>query len=287
MNELFKGEKMSIFTGEYFDNYRLDDLTSEIIESAEKKLKVKLPAAYIELINKQNGGELKLKKFVHNIFEDGFIEIDYLYGIGQKSGEGILIDSYTRKEWGLSNKLIYLNGDSHNWIALDYRRYTGDNPPVVYLDTDTKQKLRIAEDFTEFISRLTEFEGQIQTDVCDEHEEFVREEIEVALLYGWHKYHMTAGLHYFGLLDEDLNWFLTQMLGSIKRMMEIRYFEDNSTLDNYLNIIIDIIRKKNVDFNIYPQTEELFEILTNFPSNIDYNSMIRNKSLKIKRYLAM
>lgn len=51
--------------------------------------------------------------------------------------------------------------------------------------------------------------------------------------------------------------------------------------------MIDVIRKKKVDFNNYPQTEELFEILTNFPPTIDYNSMIRNKSLKIKRYLLM
>ncbi|RUL54064.1 SMI1/KNR4 family protein [Lysinibacillus antri] len=279
---------MSIFTGEYFDNYRLEDLSSEIIELAEGKLKVKLPTAYIELMNEQNGGELTLKKFVHNIFEDGFIEIDYLYGIGQKSGEGILIDSYTRKEWGLSNKFIYLHGDSHNWIALDYRRYTGDNPPVVYIDTDTKQKLKIAEDFTEFISKLSELEGEIQSyDMSSEYEEFSREEIEKALLGGWHKYHMTAGLHYFGLLDEDLNWFLTQMLGSIKRLMEKQFFEDHSTIDNYLNIIIDIIRKKKVDFNQYAQTEELFEILTNFPKTMDYNSMIRNKSIKIKNYLTI
>lgn len=73
---------MSIFTGEYFDSYRLEDLSSEIIEVAEKKLKVILPTAYIELMNEQNGGELKLKKFVNNIFEDGFIEIDYINGIG-------------------------------------------------------------------------------------------------------------------------------------------------------------------------------------------------------------
>ncbi|MEH6949658.1 hypothetical protein V7068_21975 [Bacillus sp. JJ634] len=69
--------------------------------------------------------------------------------------------------------------------------------------------------------------------------------------------------------------------------MEIRPFEDTFTIDNYLDIMIDVIRKKKVDFNNYPQTEELFEILTNFPPTIDYNSMIRNKSLKIKRYLAM
>lgn len=228
-----------------------------------------------------------MKKFVHNIFEDGFIEIDYINGIGQKGGEGILIDSYTRREWGLSNKFIYLHGDSHNWIALDYRKYSGDNPPVVYIDTDTKEKIRIADDFTDFISRLIKLEEQIIQDITNDFEEFTREEIEEALLNGWHKYHMTAGLHYFGLIDEELNWFLTQMLNSIKRMMETRPFEDTFTIDNYLDILIDIIKKRKVDLNDYRQTEELFALLTNFPTLLDYNSMIRNKSLKIKRYLTM
>jgi hypothetical protein len=279
---------MSIFTGEYFDNYRLEDLSSEMIEAAEKKLKVKLPTAYIDLMNEQNGGEIKLKKFVNNIFEDGFIEIYYINGIGQKGGEGIIIDSYTRREWGLSNKFVYLHGDSHNWIALDYRRYTGDNPPVVYIDMDTKEKIRIAEDFTEFISRLTVLEEQSQRyDISDDYEEFAREDIEEALLNGWHKYKMTAGLHYFGLLDEDLSWFLTQMLDSIKRMIEVRPFEDHSTIDCYLDIMVDMIRKRTVDFNDYPQTEELFELLTNFPPILDYKSMIRSKSVKIERYLTM
>ncbi|NMH74562.1 SMI1/KNR4 family protein [Bacillus sp. RO2] len=279
---------MKIFTGEYFDNYRLEDITSEVVDDAEKKLKVKLPSAYINLLNEQNGGEIKLKKYIHSVFEDGFIEIDYIYGIGQKGGEGILIDTYIRKEWGLSNKFVYINGDSHNWIALDYRRYIGDNPPVVYIDTDTKVKIRIAEDFTEFISRLTVLEEQSQRyDIGDDYEDFARDVVEEALLNGSHKYNMTAGLHYFGLLDEDLNWFLTQLLDSIKRMMEIHPFEDTFTIDCYLDIIIDVIRKKKVDFNNYPQTEELFEILTNFPPTLDYNSMIRNKSLKIKRYFAM
>ncbi|WP_409303929.1 SMI1/KNR4 family protein [Peribacillus sp. SCS-155] len=279
---------MSIFTGEYFDNYRLENLSSRMIEAAEKKLKVKLPAAYVELMKEQNGGELKLKKFAHKLFEDGFIEIDYLYGIGQKSGEGILIDSYTRREWSLSNKFVYLHGDSHNWIALDYRRYTGDNPPLVYLDIDTKEKIRIAEDFTEFISRLTVLEEQSQRyEISNNYEEFAREDIEEALSKGLDKYKMTAGLNYFGLIDDDLNWFFSQMLDSIKRMMmDIRTYEGPFEIDCYLNIIIDIIRKKNVDFNDYPQTEELFELLTNFPPTLDYKSMIRNKSLKIKRYLA-
>ncbi|KZZ85447.1 SMI1/KNR4 family protein [Bacillus sp. SJS] len=275
-----------IFTGDYFDNYRLEELSNEIMEAAEKKLKVKLPAAYIELMRVQNGGELKLKKFVNEILEDGFIEIEYLYGIGKKSGEGILIDSYTRKEWGLSNKLVYLNGDSHNWIALDYRRYIGDNPPVVYLDIDTKEKIQIAEDFTDFLNRLTVLEEQNEPFDFFE-EEFVREEVEEALLIGANKYLMTAGIRYFGLHDENLNWFLTQIESSTKRMMEARSYEDTYTLDCYLNTIILIIKSRKHDLKDYPQAKDFFDRLTNFPPELDDNSMIKRKSEKIQHYLLL
>jgi hypothetical protein len=279
---------MSIFTGEYFDNYHLADLSDETLEAAEKKLKVKLPTAYVELMKKQNGGELKQKKFAHEQLTDGFIVIDYLNGIGTRSGEGILLDSYTKREWGLSSKFVYVYGDSHTWIALDYGRYSGDNPSVVYIDNDTNEIIPLAKDFTDFISRLTVLDEESpHYDSREEYEQFGREDIEEALLNGWHKYNMTAGLHYFGLLDEDLNWFLTQMLDSIKRMMEVRPFEDTFTIDNYLDIMIDIIRKRKIDFNEYPQTEVLFKLLTNFPPVLDYKSMIRNKSLKIQRYLTM
>ncbi len=273
-----------IFSGDYFDNYRLEDLTSEMIEAAEKKLKVKLPAAYVEMMKVQNGGELKLKKFVHEIFEDGFIEIEYLYGIGQKNGEGILIDSYIRKEWGLSNKFVYIQGDSHNWIALDYRRYTGDNPPVIYLDTDTKEKVKIAEDFTEFISRLTVLKERNEPFDFTE-EEFVREEIEEALLQGTNIYLMTAGIKYIGLQDEDLNWVLTQMDESIKKMMEKDPYESIHIIDCYLNTIIEIIKKRKIDLNNYSQTKALLDLLTNFPPDFDNQSMIRKKSERIQQYL--
>ncbi|MFG6496123.1 SMI1/KNR4 family protein [Fictibacillus sp. UD] len=273
-----------IFSGDYFDNYRLEDLTSEMIEAAEKKLKVKLPAAYVELMKVENGGELKRQKFVNDIFEDGFIEIEYLYGIGKKSGEGILIDSYTRKEWGLSNKFVYLYGDSHNWIALDYRRYTGDNPPVVYLDVDTKEKVQIADNFTEFISRLTVLEERSEPFVFGE-EEFVREEVEEALLGGTNIYLMTAGIKYFGMHDEDLNWFLTQMDSSIKRMINQRPYEGLYNIDDYLNTMIEIIKKRSIDLTQYPQTKELFDLLTKFPPDLDDHSMIRKKSERIQHYI--
>lgn len=51
-----------MFTGHYFDNYRLVDVTEEAIANAEMKLKVKLPASYIALMQQQNGGELVNKR---------------------------------------------------------------------------------------------------------------------------------------------------------------------------------------------------------------------------------
>ncbi|MER8149620.1 SMI1/KNR4 family protein, partial [Acinetobacter baumannii] len=78
---------------------------------------MKLPVSYIALMQ-QNGGELVNKRL--EIGEE-VVCVDYLNGIGSKSGEGILLRSSLKREWGLSNKFVYLYGDGHTWLALDYR----------------------------------------------------------------------------------------------------------------------------------------------------------------------
>ncbi len=42
--------------------------------------------------------------------------------------------------------------------------------------------------------------------------------------------------------------------------------------------MIDMIRKRKVDFNDYPHTEELFELLINFPPILDYDSQLLIKT---------
>lgn len=73
--------------GHYFDNDRLDDVTEEAIAFAETRLKVKLPVSYMTLMQQQNGGELVNKRLE---IGDEVVCVDYLNGIGSKSGEGIL-----------------------------------------------------------------------------------------------------------------------------------------------------------------------------------------------------
>ena len=49
------------FISHYFDNYRLADVTDDMIEHAQQKLKVTLPESYINLMKQQDGGELHTK----------------------------------------------------------------------------------------------------------------------------------------------------------------------------------------------------------------------------------
>ena len=84
-----------MFVGHYFDNYRLEDVTKEAITFAESKLKVKLPASYIAMMQQQNGGELVNKRL--EIGEE-VVCVDYLNGIGSKSGEGILLRSSLKRD---------------------------------------------------------------------------------------------------------------------------------------------------------------------------------------------
>lgn len=164
-----------MFTGHYFDNYRLDDVTEQAVAHAETKLKVKLPVSYITLMQQQNGGELVNKRLD---IGDEVVCVDYLSGIGTKTGEGILLSSTLKREWGLSNKFVYLYGDGHTWLALDYRRYKGDNPPVTFIDLERGEKTVIAEDFEAFLELLT-FDESLQSHVYEygrELEYFPREE---------------------------------------------------------------------------------------------------------------
>lgn len=65
-------------------------------------------------------------------------------------------------------------------MALDYRRYKGDNPPVTYIDLERDEKTVIAKDFEAFLVLLT-FDENLQSSEYEygrELEYFPREEVE-------------------------------------------------------------------------------------------------------------
>lgn len=279
-----------LFTGHYFDNYRLTDVTEEMIAFAEGKLKVTLPASYIQLMQQQNGGELVNKRLE---IGDEVVCVEYINGIGTKSGEGILLTSTLKREWGLSNKFVYLYGDGHTWLALDYRRYKGDNPPVTYIDVECNEKTVIAPDFEAFLALLT-FDESLQSSDYEfgrELEYFPREEVERVMESCNGAYKMSAGMEYYGFTDDDLTWYFTQLDTYIQAFIEEGYEPykkpDRSInmLDFFMNCTIAMIRKREVDMIVYPQGKSVLERLAIFPAKYD-DGMMQRKAEKIQRYFA-
>ena len=281
-----------IFVGNYFDNYRLTDVTNQLIEQAQQKLKVTLPESYINLMKQQNGGELHANRL--EIGEE-IVCVDYLNGIGTKSGEGILLSSTLKREWGLSNKFVYLYGDGHTWLALDYRRYKGDNPPVTYIDLEQNSKQVIAPNFEAFLAQLT-FDESLQRSTYEyghELEYFPREKVECVMKSCNQAYMMSAGMQYYGFTDEDLTWYFTQLTEYIEAFIEEGYSIYNkpdrsiNMLDYFLNCTIGMIRKRGVNLPHYPVAMEMLQLLMTFPPKFDDNGMIQRKAEKIKGYFTL
>lgn len=65
-----------------------------------------------------------------------------------------LESEYLIKEWGLPRNIVLISGDGHSWIALDYRN-TKQEPPVIFVDVDDGQIIKIAPNFEAFLKGLT------------------------------------------------------------------------------------------------------------------------------------
>ncbi|MEK4386196.1 SMI1/KNR4 family protein [Solibacillus sp. FSL W7-1464] len=219
--------------------------------------------------------------------------IDYINGIGTRSGEGILLSTSLKREWGLSNKFVYLYGDGHTWVALDYRRYKGDNPPVTYIDVERGDKTVIAKDFEAFLKLLT-FDESLQSSEYEygrELEYFPREEVEHIMVRckDTDAYAMSAGMMYYGFTDDDLTWYFTQLDTYIKAFIEGGYDiykkpnRSINMLDFFMNGTITMIKKRNVNILAYPEGRSVLARLKKFPAKYD-DGMMQRKADKIQRY---
>lgn len=112
-------------------------LTQSMIDQAERKLKVKLPAAYLDLLRQQNGGFTPIEWLEHPNAPEEFQCRD-LPGLGYSQGMDAEMGArYMVEEWGYPAGLLYLTGDGHTGICLDYRA-SGPlgEPAIVWVDAE-------------------------------------------------------------------------------------------------------------------------------------------------------
>jgi hypothetical protein len=133
-------------------------LTPEMVRAAEESLGVKLPESYIQFLHVQNGGALDTPEIV--AMDSAEFDIREMPGIGTPNG----IDSetgskYMVEEWGYPTPTVWLAGDGHTAILLDYREVgPGGEPPVVYVDTEAEPMriVRLAPNFLSFLVRMVD-----------------------------------------------------------------------------------------------------------------------------------
>jgi hypothetical protein len=127
--------------------YVQPELTETMIEEAEKKLSVKLPDAYLDLMRIQNGGMVRcrLPESCH----------ERIGGIGPRWPS--ILTSEVSEEWGEVsydvNGLVSFDGDGHWHLCLDYRE--GPTAPcVTYVDIECNSQHKVADSFEEFLKLL-------------------------------------------------------------------------------------------------------------------------------------
>lgn len=153
---------LSHFWGTNWDKH--PQLTPGMVEAAQSYLDVRLPGSYIALLEIQNGGYTA--GFVHPVtrptsWAKTHVALPELAGIGVEPPQSVedfhgihnvYATPYMTREWELPPRQVLLAGDGHWWITLDYRR--GPAPQVLWLETDLKNELVLADTFETFLAGL-------------------------------------------------------------------------------------------------------------------------------------
>jgi hypothetical protein len=134
-------------------------LTDEMVATAEQRLGIRLPGAYLALLRVQNGGytrRFELPMAWPTSWAPDCIPLFEMSGIGSPDEPTAVHNIYNRdymaQEWGLPDNQILLSGDGHWWITLDYRR--SPDPSVTWIDVEVRQDVVAARTFADFLEHL-------------------------------------------------------------------------------------------------------------------------------------
>ena len=136
-------------------------ITPELIQGAETRLGVRLPAAYKNLLSERNGGSPRRRCFMTDFetsWAPGFFEISALLGVGGERGiDGDMGSDYLVGEWDYPDIGVVIcvtAAAGPDTVMLDYRDCEpGDEPSVAYIDEDRVPRTS-ASSFDGFVSQL-------------------------------------------------------------------------------------------------------------------------------------
>ena len=134
-------------------------LTNAMVKDAERRLGVRLPEKFIELLRIRNGGGTRNFGFPTSKPTSWakdhapFGEMNGIGGRDAKPGHPNVLDRDVIVEvCGLLPSQVPLSGDGHCYVTLDYR--SGPSPSVTWWDLELGEELHLADSFDAFLEGL-------------------------------------------------------------------------------------------------------------------------------------
>lgn len=135
-------------------------ITDALVEDAERRLGVRLPRAYVELLRECNGGRPRRRCYPtrHRTSWGDRIQVSTLLGLGYPDGvDGIYGSEYMAREWGYPEvgPLVFdTPSGGHDAVLLDYTECgRGGEPRVVHVD-DNRIAIPVVDSFADFVAGL-------------------------------------------------------------------------------------------------------------------------------------
>ncbi|SDO69066.1 SMI1-KNR4 cell-wall [Halobacillus aidingensis] len=161
------------------------------------------------------------------------------------------------KEWDLLQNILVFNGEGNAWFVLDY---SSEPPHVIYIEADSKEVIKVAASFEEFLKKLT------YKELSQEYEKdsWSKEEAETIFL-GQEEFLIEEVL--LSYQDtEDIEWYLAKLL---------QLTEHSSLLVR--EAVASVIGVKT-EYFLYESPEPSLKILNGIINNLS-----RDKSKDIRR----
>jgi hypothetical protein len=135
------------------DSTDLPPLRDEWLRAAQRELGVGLPSELVQLLRLQNGGQLRYDSHAADFDDRDHVGVHDLRGIGPNERDGLRYNQYYLDEWQLPSGLVLLDGNGHEWIALDYRNASTE-ARVSWVDADANRTVVLASTFGDFLTGL-------------------------------------------------------------------------------------------------------------------------------------
>jgi hypothetical protein len=138
-------------------------VTPNMVKAAEESLGYRLPAAYVELLQVQNGGYLARNWFPTTKcprWAKDHVQFRNIFGLGEGGIDDDTGSQYLIEEWEYPDVGVVISSDGHTAFMLDYSDCGEEGEPtVIWIDVESGKDdepyvAELAPDFATFLEQL-------------------------------------------------------------------------------------------------------------------------------------